>query len=429
MKRGKRRWRWVAVSVLVVAAGATAGLLLLTGSKAQALRYLTATASKGTIARTVEADFTLSNARDTTTIAIDGSSSTSSSTSTSTTNGTSASGSASSTSSSSLSGVVTGIALAAGRTPHTLEHLLTVSGTPVYAFVSSSPLYENLSTSLTVDTDTANVKALQRALTAGGYYTGTIDGDFGTSTQSALEAWQADQGLTETGSIDTSEFVWVPKGAVLSAWSVSLGSNVSAGTSLASVLFPRPLKAEALVSQADIARLKIGQRAQLTVSGTTSESFTGTAVSIASQPASSSSSGSSSSVEYTVTLAITKLPASVKSGMTGTLVITIAERSNVLLVPTSAIVGSGTSPYVRVMINGKPIYRQVTTGMATSSYTEITSGLTASELVMTGTYSTSSATSSASQSSNSLLTGLSGGSGQAGGLPSGGGAPPTGPGQ
>jgi hypothetical protein len=418
MKRGKRRWWWRAVIVVVVVAGVTAGVVLLGSSKAQGVRYLTATAATGSIAKTVKADFTLSNARTATTIALGSTSSTaSSSTATSTTSSSTSSDSSSSTASTTQTSVVTGIALAAGATPHTLQHLLTISGEPVYAFVNSTPLYETLSTSLTRGTDKVNVAALQRALKAAGYYAGT---------KTALEDWQAAKGLSETGKITTSRFVWVPRGAVIESWSVSLGSSASAGTSLATVEFPQPLVTTASVSQADITDLKVGQKTQLTVSSATDMMFTGTIASIASEPASSSSStstdSSSSTVDYTVTVRLASVPAAVKSGMSGTLVVTIAKRSNVLVVPTSAITGSS---YVRVMVHGKPVYRQVSTGMATSSLTEITAGLAAGEVVMTGTYSptaTASATSSTS-SSRSLLNNLAGGSGAAGGLPSGGGAP------
>ena len=299
----------------------------------------------------------------------------------------------------------------------------------MYAFVSSKPLYETLSTSLSSGTDKVNVAELQRALKAAGYYTGTITGDFSTATKTALEDWQAAKGLTETGTVTTSRFVWVPRGAVLSSWNVSLGGNASSGTALATVTFPRPLVATAPVSQADISSLKVGQKATLTVTSATSVSFTGTVAKIDTEPASSSSStsgsSSSSTVDYTVTFRLGSVPTAVKSGMTGSLTVTIAKRSNVLVVPTSALTGSS---YVRVMVHGKPVYRQVSTGMATSSLTQILSGLAAGEVVMTGTYSPSATASATSSTSNSVIQSLTGGA-AAGGGPSGGFAPPSGGGQ
>ena len=161
------------------------------------------------------------------------------------------------------------IAFAAGKAPATLQPLLTVSGTRLYAFVSSSPLYKNLSTSLSSGTQVANVKALQTALKARGYYTGSIDGTFDSSVQTALEDWQDAQNLSATGIIDTSHFLWLPKGAVISDWQVSLGSSVGGGTALATLYYPGQLEAQAQVGQADISSLKVGQKAQLTVDGHT----------------------------------------------------------------------------------------------------------------------------------------------------------------
>ena len=111
--------------------------------------------------------------------------------------------------------------------------------------------------------------------------------------------------------------------------------------------------------------------------------------------------------------------------MTGTLDIVIEQRENVLLVPTTAVSGSSSTSFVRVMQDGKPVFRQVETGMATSSYTEITSGLTEGETVVTGQYTdgANSTTSTPNQGSGGGL--IQGGGFPGGGFPSGG-APPSG---
>lgn len=328
------------------------------------------------------------------------------STSSGTRSSSSASASTSATSSATASsGVVTGIALAAGQTPRTLQRLLTISGKPIFAFVSVAPLYETLSTSLSSGAQRSNVATLQHALKAAGYFSGTINGDFGTTTRTALEDWQSARGLSKTGQITTSQFVWVPKDAIVESWNVNLGGSVSTTTALATIEFPRDLVAQALVTQADVSLLKVGQKAALTIDGATSAAFTATITSIASQAASSSSGGTSSTVEYTVDLAPRVLPALAKSGMTGSLTVTIASRANVLVVPTSAVSGTSSSSFVRVMMNGVPAYRQVTTGMATSSLTQITSGLAAGETVVTGQYTNSASTST---STSGGLGGLGG---------------------
>jgi len=48
------------------------------------------------------------------------------------------------------------------------------------------------------------VRAAQAALEAQGYSPGSIDGQFGPNTQSALRKFQADKGLAQTGSLDSA---------------------------------------------------------------------------------------------------------------------------------------------------------------------------------------------------------------------------------
>lgn len=311
-----------------------------------------------------------------------------------------------------MSGVVTQLSLPVGATPHTLQRLLTVSGKPVFAFVSSAPLYKTLSVNLSSRSQVVNVTALQRALKGKGYYKGSVNGTFGSSTQTAVKAWQADEGLSQTGAVTTWRFIWVPEGTIVYSWSVALGSQVGSGTALATVGAPRDLVAQALVSQADIASLKVGQKATLTIDGSTGDPFTGTISFIDTQPASSSTAGgTSSTVQYTVDFVPHGLPALARAGMTGMLEVTLAQRKNVLIVPTRAVSGTSSTTYVRVMSDGKSVYRQVSTGMTTSTYTEITSGLTAGEVVITGQYSNAATNSSTSGPS---------GFGGLGGFPGGG---------
>ena len=347
----------------------------------------------------------------------------------STSTGTSAT---SSTSSSSLSGVVTRLSLPAGAEPVTLRRVLYVSGKPVFAFVSPTPLWKNLSTSLSSGSQRVNVAVLQRALKAQDYYKNTVNGRFTSATRKAYKRWQKANGMSATGILDVGRFVWMPTGSVLTAWTVNLGSHVSSGTALASVVSPSRLTAEAQISQADIADLKVGQTAQMTIDGYDGDAFTGRISYISSEPASSSSaSGSSSSTQYSITVSPKDLPELAKSGMTGTLDIVIEQQENVLLVPTTAVTGSSGTAFVRVMQDGRPVFRQVETGMATASSTEITSGLAEGETVITGQYTDGTAstgtTSAQSGGAGAVLQGMPAGGGFPGGGFPGGGMPPGAP--
>ena len=161
-----------------------------------------------------------------------------------------------------MSGVVSRLSLPAGAKPTTLRRLLYVSGKPVFAFVSPTPLWKNLSTSLSSGSQRVNVAVLQKALKKQGYYKKAINGNFTSATKKAFMRWQKANGMSKTGVVDVARFVWMPTGSVLTAWSVNLGSHVSSGTALASVVSPSRLSAQAQISQADIADLKVGQEAR-----------------------------------------------------------------------------------------------------------------------------------------------------------------------
>ena len=68
-------------------------------------------------------------------------------------------------------------------------------GTPAPVVISTAPVLKTLKTGSTGDL----VKALQTRLKELGYYTGVIDGDYGSSTASAVKAFQRKNGLSSDG--------------------------------------------------------------------------------------------------------------------------------------------------------------------------------------------------------------------------------------
>ncbi len=403
MSRKKRR-RWLTLAVVVVSAVVVTGTAVyffaLRGSGTADVQYITSEVTTGSVSETIDADFTLVSSKSDTAL------------------------------SPGVSGVVTRQYIAVGDKLKSLERLAVISGEQVFALVSSTPLYEDLA----VGDTSANVKALEKALKAKGYDHGEVDGYFDSTTEDGLIDWQADNNLDETGTIDLETFVWVPEGSEVTAVSATTGSNVSGAGGLAIVSFPRALKAQASVGQADVSSLKKGLQATLVVDGHDDEVLTGTITSVGSTTSSSSSSATTmaassttTTAQYTIELSVADLPSWALSGMSGSLTLTIDQVSDVIVVPTSAIEGTASSPYVRVLSNGEPVNRSVETGMTTSSLTEITSGLTEGEKVITGEIVAGESTADDS-SSGSLLQGAGGGAMPSGaGMP--GGAMPGGGGQ
>jgi hypothetical protein len=97
--------------------------------------------------------------------------------------------------------------------------------------------------------------------------------------------------------------------------------------------------------------------------------------------------GSNDSV--TATIAIAKLPSGVTAKYTGIAQIAVKVLAqNVLIVPTAAVKGSGSSATVQLLKGGQTVTQSVTVGQETQTEAEITSGLSAGDsIVYTRTFS------------------------------------------
>jgi len=77
--------------------------------------------------------------------------------------------------------------------------LYRVDDDPVVLMYGSVPAWRALSSGVS---DGPDVLELERNLSALGYDPGTVDDHFGSSTAAAVEDWQDDLGLSETGSLE-----------------------------------------------------------------------------------------------------------------------------------------------------------------------------------------------------------------------------------
>ena len=74
-----------------------------------------------------------------------------------------------------------------------------------FTYSSASPRYYSSSRYSDYGSNTSSLEVeVQRELRRLGYYRGSIDGDIGPGSRSAIRAFQADRGLSVTGRIDAS---------------------------------------------------------------------------------------------------------------------------------------------------------------------------------------------------------------------------------
>jgi macrolide-specific efflux system membrane fusion protein len=120
-----------------------------------------------------------------------------------------------------------------------------------------------------------------------------------------------------------------------------------------------------------------------------------------------------------VTFALDRANKQLKPGMTANVAVTVAEKDNVLQVPSAAVTGSGRNARVTVLKNGVTQTVPVVAGLAGDSSTEIVSGLTTGETYVIST--TVARSTGATGTSTTPTVRPGGGFGGGGGLGGGGG--------
>jgi RND family efflux transporter MFP subunit len=165
------------------------------------------------------------------------------------------------------------------------------------------------------------------------------------------------------------------------------GETVAAGLSaptLIEVVDLSRLQVNAYVDETDIAHVRLGQAAQVTVDAFQKKTFSGQVTKI-----SSAATLQDNVVTYMVTVALDKYPeGELKPQMTANVTLTISEKKDAVLAPSEAIKqkkGTGSAKGVNqvvVLANGKGEVRTVTIGATDGKNTEIQDGLKEGEVVV-----------------------------------------------
>jgi multidrug efflux pump subunit AcrA (membrane-fusion protein) len=179
--------------------------------------------------------------------------------------------------------------------------------------------------------------------------------------------------------------------------SSSSSSSSSGGSSVLAIGNYGKLSILAQVNEVDIPKIKVGQQATVTLDAFPSDTFVGQVESV-----DSVGTISSGVVTYNVYINLISPPSEIKSGMSSSVAIQTARADNVVTVPSAAVQTSNGASYVRELKNGKVTTVPVTTGISDDTNTEITSGVSAGDVVITGTNSTTTSSSTTSPFSTGL---------------------------
>jgi len=188
----------------------------------------------------------------------------------------------------------------------------------------------------------------------------------------------------------------------------SSNNNSSSSSSAVEISdYTTAMTADLDVSESNISSVQTGQSVGLTFTAFPSINATGVVTQIA-----PTGTSSGSLVDFTVQVTLTAPDSQLRPGMSVTAEVITASVQNVLMVPNTAITeDSNGQDSVRVAVGGDTTNLKtvnVTVGIANDSYTEIKSGLSEGDVVISGT---TTASSTGSSNSGGLFGGMGGGGG------------------
>ncbi|MDT8717448.1 efflux RND transporter periplasmic adaptor subunit [Clostridium sp. 19966] len=120
------------------------------------------------------------------------------------------------------------------------------------------------------------------------------------------------------------------------------GDDIQSGKAIVSIIDTSSLKVKVDVDELDIAKVNVGQKANLTFGAISGKTFEGTVESIA-----QTGTSSNNVTTYPVTVSITN-PDGIKLGMTANVSIVAQSKENVLTIPAEALIEQNGKDYVRV---------------------------------------------------------------------------------
>ncbi|HEX4705186.1 MAG TPA: biotin/lipoyl-binding protein [Pseudonocardiaceae bacterium] len=299
-----------------------------------------------------------------------------------------------------VSGQVTAVDVAAGQQVTAGQALATVNSAALSATLAEAQAslssdqarlstdQTNSATSTQVAADQAAVTAAQNQVTAAqnSLAEATLTSPItGTVASVSLTVGQAVSGASgSTGSTGSTGSAGSSGGGGAGGGGAGGGGNGSSSSSSSSsssaqvvVISNGTFVVNASVDDTEVGQIKTGDQAVITPDSGTSVAY-GTVTSVALLASSSSTVPS-----YPVVIGVTGTPTGLYPGASATVSIIVKQLSNALVIPTSAIHFLNGKPSVYKLVNGQQTTVAVTTGMTQGAQTQILTGLSDGDQVVT----------------------------------------------
>ena len=149
---------------------------------------------------------------------------------------------------------------------------------------------------------------------------------------------------------------------------------------IAAIQSKRQVFGQFQVSEMDMSKVKVGQKAHLLIPAIPGTTFTGIVVAI-----DTTGLTKSGVIHFPVTVAINNPTLELLTNMSADVKIIISEKDQVLLVPSNAVQDTNGTSIIQVIKNGKTARVPVQVGLSNDTQTEIISGLSQNDMVAVGT--------------------------------------------
>lgn len=285
------------------------------------------------------------------------------------------------------------------------SHISSLSG---YSAKTNSHISSLFSASNTIQDDKDSIVSAERLIAIKKLsLEDTKEGatDLEIKTQK-LTITQKEQALSEARDKLSKYTITAPFSGIISSVDADKGDTVNSGTAMGSII-ANDMIATITLNEVDIAKVKVGQKAELAFDALDDVSINGEVAKI--DVVGTVSQGV---VSYSVDISFETDDERIKPGMSISANIIIESSENVLTIPSGAIKTMGDKNFVEVMsVSGAIERREVEIGITDDTLIEIKSGLSEGDKVVTNVAGTTkkSNTTSGDKKSNSTFNSLNSG--------------------
>jgi peptidoglycan hydrolase-like protein with peptidoglycan-binding domain len=272
-----------------------------------------------------------------------------------------------------LAGTVTGLP-AAEATIKRGKSLYRIDNSPVVLLYGKLPAYRKLAPGV----EGSDVKQFEQNLWALGYRGFTVDKTYSSATADAVQEWQDDLGLSETGTVDPDRIVYAAGPVRVDSLTAALGSVVQPGAEvLATTRTSRVATVDLDISDQRLA--KKGATVEVTLPDGSETKAKIIGVETVAVPA---EGNQPASTKIVVTIGFSKAPKGLNQASV-TVGFTASQRKDVLTVPIEALLALAEGGYgVQVVEGSSTRIVAVETGLFADGRVEVSGdGITAGTTV------------------------------------------------